>query len=58
MLFMTVYVDSSGRAGSALSRLRARDGLLETRLSHLAAVMEHILARARFERAVGRELPQ
>lgn len=53
-----LYDDAAGKSGPALSRLRARDGLLELRLAYLAAVTEHILARARFERAVGRELPQ
>ncbi|MBI2386194.1 MAG: TolC family protein [Elusimicrobia bacterium] len=53
-----LYDDAAGRAGATLSRLRARDGVLELRLAHLSAVTEHILARARFERAVGRELPQ
>jgi len=54
----TLYNAASGKSGPALSRLRARDGVLELRLAHLAAVTEHILARARFERAVGRELAQ
>lgn len=53
-----LYDAASGQAGPALTRLRARDGVLELRLAHLSAVTEHILARARFERAVGRELPQ
>ena len=53
-----LYDEAAGKAGSSLSRLRAREGVLELRLAHLSAVMEHILARARFERAVGRELPQ
>lgn len=53
-----LYADAAGKPGSALSRLRARDGVLELQLSHLSAVTEHILARARVERAVGRELPQ
>ena len=53
-----LYDDATGKPGSILSRLRARDGLLELRLAHLSAVTEHILARAQFERAVGRELPQ
>lgn len=53
-----LYEAAQGQAGSALSRLRARDGVLDMRLAHLSAVTEHILARARFERAVGRELPQ
>ncbi len=46
----------AGRPGPALSKIRARSGLLELKLSHLAAVKEHILARARLERAMGREL--
>lgn len=54
----SLYDEAAGKPAPALSRLRARDGLLELRLAHLAAVTEHILARARFERAVGRELPQ
>ena len=54
----SLYDDAVGKAGGALSRLRARDGVLEMRLSYFSAVTEHILARARFERAVGRELPQ
>lgn len=53
-----LYDEAVGKPGATLSRLRARDGVLELRLAHLAAVTEHILARARFERAVGRELPQ
>ena len=53
-----LYDEAVGKPGAALSRLRARDGVLELRLAHLAAVTEHILARARFERAVGRVLPQ
>lgn len=47
---------AAGKPGAALTRLRARAGALDLRLSHLEAVTEHILARARFERAVGREL--
>lgn len=47
---------AAGRPGSALTKIRARAGALELKLSHLAAVKEHILARARLERAVGREL--
>ena len=53
-----LYDDAAGKSGPTLSRLRARDGVLELRLAHLSAVTEHILARARFERAVGREIPQ
>ena len=46
----------AGRPGPALSKIRTRTGVLELKLSHLAAIKEHILARARLERAVGREL--
>ncbi len=53
-----LYDEAASKSGAPMSRLRARDGLLELRLSHLSAVTEHILARAHFERAVGRELPQ
>lgn len=53
-----LYDEAAGKPGGTLSRLRARDGVLELRLAYLSAVTEHILARARFERAVGRELPQ
>ncbi|MDX6768155.1 MAG: TolC family protein [Elusimicrobiota bacterium] len=51
-----LFEAGAGRPGPALSKIRARQGLLELRLAHLAAVKEHILARARLERAVGREL--
>lgn len=53
-----LYDDAAGKPGAALSRLRALNGVLELQLAHLSAVTEHILARARFERAVGREIPQ
>ncbi|KAJ8136916.1 hypothetical protein OY671_009871, partial [Metschnikowia pulcherrima] len=52
------YDEASGKPGATLSRSRARDGSLESRLAHLSAVTEHISARAKFERAVGRESPQ
>ncbi|MBI3288807.1 MAG: TolC family protein [Elusimicrobia bacterium] len=52
----SLYDAASGKPGPVMSRFHAGEGLLELRLAHLAAVMEHILARARFERAVGREL--
>ena len=54
----SLYDEAAGKPGSPLSRLRASEGLLDMRLAHLSAIMEHILARARFERAVGRELTQ
>ncbi|MFI5346157.1 MAG: TolC family protein [Elusimicrobiota bacterium] len=51
-----LYDAASGKAGAALSRLRAREGVLDLRLAYLSAVTEHLLARARLERAVGREI--
>jgi outer membrane protein TolC len=51
-----LYNAASGKAGSALARIRARQGLLDLRLAYLSAVTEHLLARARLERAVGREI--
>ena len=53
-----LYDEALGKPGAALSRMRAQNAVLEMRLAYLSAVTEHILARARFERAVGRELPQ
>lgn len=53
-----LYDDAAGKAGAAASRRRAAEGVLELKLAWLSAVTEHILAKARFERAVGRELPQ
>jgi outer membrane protein TolC len=55
---LSLFEAASGKAGPALSRLRAREGLLSTRLAWTESVVEHIVARARFERAVGRELIQ
>ncbi|MBI3565645.1 MAG: TolC family protein, partial [Elusimicrobia bacterium] len=52
----SLYDAAAGRSGSTLSRIRAREGVLELRLAYLAAVTEHLLARARLERAVGREI--
>jgi outer membrane protein TolC len=51
-----LYEAASGKAGSAMARIRARQGLLDLRLAYLSAVTEHLLARARLERAVGREI--
>lgn len=51
-----LYAAASGKAGSALARIRAREGVTDLRLAYLAAVTEHLLARARLERAVGREI--
>ncbi len=50
-----LYDTASSQPGPALARLRAREGVLELRLDALSAVMEHLLARARFDRAVGRD---
>ena len=54
----SLYDAAAGKPGALMSRLRAREGLLQMRLAALSAITEHILARARFERAVGRELQQ
>jgi len=48
---------AAGKAGGILTKIRAREGLTELRLSYLTAVTEHLLAQARLERAVGREDP-
>lgn len=51
--------EEAGRApGAALARLRALSGVVDLKLSYLAAVTEHILALARLERAVGREVSE
>lgn len=52
----SLYDAAAGKAGSAISRIRAREGVLELRLAYLSAVTEHLLARARLERADVREL--
>ena len=49
---------AASKPAGSLARLRAREAVLDLKLAHLAAVTEHILAKARFERAVGRELTQ
>ncbi|MDE2512263.1 MAG: TolC family protein, partial [Elusimicrobia bacterium] len=51
-----LYEAASGKAGGVMSRIRAREGVLDLRLAYLSAVTEHLLARARLERAVGREI--
>jgi outer membrane protein TolC len=50
--------EASRQAGSAVSleSLRAEARLFNARQGYLRALTEHILARARFERAVGRQL--
>jgi outer membrane protein TolC len=52
----SLYDAAEGKAGSALARIRARQGVLDLRLAYLSSVTEHLLARARLERAVGREI--
>jgi len=51
-----LYDAASGKAGSALARIRAQRSILELRLAYLSAVTEHLLARARLDRAVGQGL--
>ena len=51
-----LYDAAAGKAGSALARIRAHQGMLDLRQAYLTAVTEHLLARARLERAVGREI--
>lgn len=51
-----LYDAAAGKPGSAIARIRARQSLLDLKLAYLTAVTEHLLARARLERAVGREI--
>ncbi len=51
-----LYDAAAGKAGAAIGRIRAQQSLLDLRLAYLASVTEHLLARARLERAVGREI--
>jgi len=51
-----LYDAASGKAGSALARIRAQQSILDLRLAYFAAVTEHLLARARLDRAVGQGL--
>jgi outer membrane protein TolC len=51
-----LYDAAAGKSGAALARIRAQQSLLDLRLAYLASVTEHLLARARLERAVGREI--
>ncbi|MDD5655792.1 MAG: TolC family protein [Elusimicrobia bacterium] len=53
-----IYESLAPSAGSALARFKASLSLADLHLSYLAAVNEHLLARARLERAVGRDLTQ
>jgi len=51
-----LYDAAARQAAGHLSRIRAMGGLLDLKLSYLSAVTEHIIARARLERAVGRDI--
>jgi len=51
-----LYDAASGKAGSPLARIRAQQSILDLRLAYLSAVTEHLLARARLDRAVGQGL--
>lgn len=53
-----LYDAASRQSAGALARVRAMGGLLDLKLSYLSALTEHIIARARLERAVGREIAQ
>lgn len=52
----SLYSAASGQAGPPLSKIRAMGGVLDLRVAFLSAVTEHILAKAKVERAVGRPL--
>lgn len=47
----------SGQGGGSLARLRAMSSVLDLKLASLSALTEHMLAHARLERAVGRQIP-
>ena len=51
-----IYEKGAPGAAASLGKLRALMTVIEMRLSYLESVTESILARARLERAVGREL--
>lgn len=51
-----LYDEASQAAGGALAKARATSSLTRLHLAALAAVTEHILAQAKLEWAVGREL--
>lgn len=48
----------AGRGGSLFARARAQAALLDLKLSFLTAVAEHLIAQARLERTMGREIPR
>ncbi|MDE2491887.1 MAG: TolC family protein [Elusimicrobia bacterium] len=51
-----LYDAAKDKPGTPLDKIRARESLLDLRLSYLTAVTQHLLARARLARAVGREI--
>lgn len=51
-----LYAGIEGRPGESLAKIRALTALLELKLAYLSALTEHILAQARLERVVGREI--
>lgn len=51
-----LYDAAARSAGGALGRVRAVSSVLELKLAYFTAVTEHVLALARFERAVGRRV--
>ena len=55
-LVSDVYGKAAPAAAPSLAKLRARMTVLDMSLTYLEAVAEHSLARARLERAVGRDL--
>ncbi len=48
--------DAAGSSGTALERIGALQSLLDLKLSYEKAVTEHIIALAKLERAVGRDI--
>ena len=51
-----LYDAAESKPGAALERIHAQQSLRDLRLAYLASVTEHLLAQARLERAVGREI--
>lgn len=51
-----MFQEARTRAGVSLQALRSLTSVMEAHLQYLAAVEDHLLARARLERVVGKEL--
>ena len=51
-----LFESADRRPNEALGKIRALSALLEMKFNYLSALTEHILAQARLERAVGREI--